>query len=80
MHPDARLPRSYVGLKQSTEAVSDGLAQKAYIANDADEHVKEPFLKLCVENGVPVEQIETKVKLGKIFGINVPAAVAVELK
>ncbi len=80
MQPDSSLPRSYVGLKQSTEAVSEGLAKKAYIAMDADSHVSQPFLELCKSYGVPVEYVETKAKLGKAFGINVPAAVAVELK
>lgn len=80
MQPDASLPRSYVGLKQSTEAVRDGIVKKAYIADDADKHVSSPFEELCQENGIPVEKVETKAKLGKIFGINVPAAVAVELK
>ena len=80
MQPDSKEVRSFVGLKQSTEAVREGLAQKAYIAEDADEHISVPFAKLCKEAGVFVEKIETKAKLGKKFGINVPAAVAVELK
>ena len=80
MQPDSSLPRSFVGLKQSTEAVETGLAKKAFIALDADSHVVEPFVDLCREHGVPVETAETKVKLGKAFGISVPAAVAVELK
>ena len=80
MQPDLSQPRSFVGLKQSTEAVKSGLAKKAYIADDADKHVSLPFYELCQESGVPVEMVETKAKLGKIFGINVSAAVAVELK
>ena len=80
MQPDSSLPRTFVGLKQSTEAVCEGLVKKAFIAKDADEHVKMPFEKLCKEFGVPVEMVETKAKLGKTFGINVSAAVAVELK
>ncbi len=79
MQPDLPV-RRYVGLKQSTEAVLGGTAKKAYIALDADEHVRLPFEALCRENGVPVEFAETKAKLGKAFGINVPAAVAVDLK
>ena len=80
MQPDSSLPRSFVGLKQSTEAVETGLAKKAYIALDADSYVVEPFVELCRKHGVPVEKAETKAKLGKTFGISVPAAVAVELK
>ncbi len=80
MQPDSIKPRNYVGLKQSTEAILQGIVKKAFIAIDADEHVIEPFLKLCTESGVPVEKVETKAKLGKTFGISVSAAVAVELK
>ena len=80
MQPDSSLPRVYVGLKQSTEAVSEGLAKKAFIARDADSHVIMPFVALCKKSGIPVEEVETKAKLGKAFGISVPAAVAVELK
>lgn len=79
MQPDSPV-RCYVGLKQSTEAVQEGTAKKAYIALDADEHVRLPFEALCREMNIPVEFAETKAKLGKTFGINVPAAVAVELK
>ena len=78
MQPDLSV-RRYVGLKQSTEAVEEGLVKKAYIALDADEHVRLPFEALCREKNVPIEFAETKAKLGKSCGINVPAAVAVEL-
>lgn len=80
MQDDLRGTRFYVGVKQSTEAVLDGSAQKAYIAGDADEHVKIPFEELCKENLVPVQYIETKQQLGKACGINVGAACAVVLK
>ena len=78
MQPDSSV-RRYVGLKQSTEAVQEGFAKKAYIALDADEHVRLPFEALCREKNVPIEFAETKAKLGKACGINVSAAVAVEL-
>ena len=78
MQPDLPV-RRYVGLKQSTEAVEEGLVKKAYIALDADEHVRLPFEALCREKNVPIEFAPTKAKLGKSCGINVPAAVAVEL-
>ena len=65
MQPDSSLPRVYVGLKQSTEAVSEGLAKKAFIAADADSHVIMPFVALCKKSGIPVEEVETKAKLGK---------------
>ena len=80
MQPDLQNARFYVGLKQSTDAIRNGKAQKAYVAKDADEHVRLPFVELCEENGVPVEYSESKSKLGKDFGISVSAACAVILK
>ena len=69
-----------VGIKQSTEAVAVGIADCAFVANDADNHVKEPFLELCKQKNVPVKFYETKHELGKACGIDVGAAVAVILK
>lgn len=80
MQPDLQNVRFYVGLKQSTDAIRNGKAQKAYVAKDADDHVRLPFVALCEEHGVPVVFSETKAKLGKDFGISVSAACAVILK
>lgn len=80
MLTDLQNVRFFVGLKQSTDAIKNGKAAKAYVANDADDHVRLPFVALCSECGVPVEFCETKAKLGKDFGINVAAACAVILK
>jgi len=79
MQSDSHEVRRFVGIKQSTEAVSKGLVKCAYIALDADEHVRLPFEALCREKNVTVEYVPTKAKLGKAFGITVSAAVAVEL-
>ena len=80
MQPDLQNARFYVGLKQSTDAIRNGKAKKAFVAEDADDHVRLPFVALCEEHGVPLERIETKAKLGKDFGISVSAACAVILK
>ena len=80
MQDDLRGSRFYVGVKQSTEAILDGSAQRAFIAEDADEHVKIPFEELCKDNLVPVEYVPTKQQLGKACGISVGAACAVILR
>ena len=80
MQPDLQDVRFYVGLKQSTEAIKNGKAARAFVANDADDHVRLPFVMLCEENGIPLEICESKAKLGKNFGISVSAACAVILK
>ena len=80
MHPDLQNVSFYVGLKQSTEAIKNGNAAKAFVAKDADDHVRLPFVALCNDAGVPVEFCESKAKLGKDFGIAISAACAVILK
>lgn len=68
-----------VGVKQSTKAVESGQAKKAYIADEANASVTEPFLKLCEKSGVPCEHVDTMKNLGKACGISVGASVAVLL-
>ena len=65
------------GLKESTRAVKKGIAKLAYVAKDADSHVRLPFVQACEENGVPVTYVETCKELGAACGIDVGAAVAV---
>lgn len=69
-----------VGTKQSSAAVADGLAIRAFVAENADEHIVAPFRELCRKNGVPTETVPTCLQLGKTFGISVGAACAVLLK
>ena len=80
MQADLQDVRFYVGLKQSTDAIKNGEATKAFVAEDADDHVRLPFVALCKEHGVSIEFVETKAVLGKNFGISVSAACAVILK
>ncbi len=69
-----------VGIKQSSRAVSDGLAKKAFAACDADPLVVDAFVRLCEESGVEIKRDCTMEELGKACGINVGAACAVILK
>ncbi|MDP4108614.1 MAG: ribosomal L7Ae/L30e/S12e/Gadd45 family protein [Bacillota bacterium] len=69
-----------VGLKQSKKAVREGLAEHAFIAEDAEERVKRPFIELCAENGIAYTTVETMQKLGEACKIDVPTAAAVILK
>ncbi len=69
-----------VGIKQSKKAVSDGTAQSAFVALDADPDVTGPFRELCLKHGVILVEVDTMEELGRACGINVGAAVAVLLK
>lgn len=72
------LDGSITGLKESTRAVKKGIAKMAYVAQDADSHVRLPFVRACEENGVPVTYVKTCKELGAACGIDVGAAVAVK--
>ncbi len=69
-----------VGIKQSKKEVEAGNVQTAFIAEDADPHVTEPFAALCKQKAVDIVYIDTMEKLGHAAGIHVGAAVAVILK
>ena len=74
------LSDSIIGLKQSVKTVKNGEAAKAFVASDADAHVRDPFIRICKQFGVPVEYYESCEKLGSACGIEVGAAVAVVKK
>ena len=68
-----------IGLKQSQKAVAEGRAKKAYVALDAEERVRTPFIKLCAANDVAVVDVSSMGALGEACKIDVGAAVVVEL-
>ena len=70
----------FVGLKQSSRAIMEGMTIKnAYIARDADEKVKTPFLALCSKNKINVVWVDSMAQLGEACGISVGAAIAVTM-
>ena len=77
MLEDLKTGSKLVGLKQSTRAVCEEKAVAAFVARDAQDTVKNPFVALCDEKGVPVEWVDTMAHLGKACGIDLGAAVAV---
>lgn len=80
MDSDLKGQSLFIGIKQCTEAVSADTAQKAYVAQDTDLHIREPFEALCGEKGIPITYFDTKQQLGRACGIDVGAACAVVLK
>ncbi len=79
MLEDLRTGSRLVGLKQSTRAVSEGKVKIAFVARDAQDAVKNPFVSLCEKQGVAVEWVDSMAHLGKVCGIDLGAAVAVLL-
>ncbi|MBQ6998414.1 MAG: ribosomal L7Ae/L30e/S12e/Gadd45 family protein [Clostridia bacterium] len=69
-----------VGVRQSKRVIEEGRVQIAYLAEDADSFVSVPFIEICKVHNVRLEYVPTKSALGRMCHIDVPAAVAVELK
>ena len=80
MLEELKTSNKFVGLRQSVKAVSQGKAVRAYIANDAQGHVVEPFEELCRGAGVPVVHVGSMKELQEACGVEVPTAVAVVLQ
>ena len=68
------------GVKQSRRAVREGLAQKVFLASDADPALTAPLRQQCLAAGVPVLDQFTMRPLGQAAGIQVGAAVVALLK
>lgn len=69
-----------VGIKQSLKAVENGTAKIVYIAEDADEKVKNSIKNAIGNRPLEVFHVDTMKQLGKACGIEVGAAVACLLK
>lgn len=68
-----------VGVKQSKKVIASGGAQAVYIAKDAEMRVLRPIIELCGQKNIDVTEIPTMEELGKAAGIDVGAAVVVQL-
>lgn len=65
-----------VGTKKVMRMVRDGKARTVYIAEDADEHIRQKLLRVCSESSANVLMIPTMLELGAACNIEVGAAAA----
>lgn len=68
----------YVGIKQVLKAAKEGLTQKVYIGEDAEEHILTELKKTCADNNIEIIKIKTMAELGKLAGIDIGASAAAE--
>lgn len=68
------------GIKQTTKAVENNVAEIVYIAKDADEKITAKLRDLCKMKSVKITYIDTMKKLGKLCNLDVGAAVACIIK
>lgn len=79
MNLDPSVPRT-VGLKQSVKAIQNGRARTVYLADDADDAIRQEILSCCRQAGLTAETVPSKASLGKACGIECSAAVVALLK
>ena len=68
--------KKVVGLKQTRRAVAEGLAQRVYVALDADPLLTERLMQLCRAAGVCIPKVRTMKALGRACAIAVGTAAA----
>ena len=69
-----------VGEREVRRAMEKGILRKIFVAADSDEKVIKPLRETAVGLGVEVENVDSKLKLGRACAIDRPAAVAGLLK
>lgn len=68
-----------IGLKQSQRAIEEKRVSCAYVAQDAELRVTEPFMELCRKHDITVYLVSTMKELGDACLIDVGAAVVTKL-
>lgn len=66
--------RKTIGMKQTSKALSRGLAKVVYIARDAEERVTADLVSKCKQTNVPITYVDCMMELGEACGIEVGAA------
>ena len=77
--PDLHGFHVVVGSKQLKKALNKGIAQRVYLALNADPAVTEPLMVLCEVNNVSYAWVPSMQDLGRACGIEVGAAAAAVL-
>ena len=70
------VPERVVGEREVRRAIEKGILRKMFVAADSDEKVIKPMREAVVGLGVEVEEVDSKLKLGRACAIDRPAAVA----
>ncbi len=68
--------RRIVGLKQTVKAVKNGTAKKVYVAEDADDFIKQSVLDACSDKNIQIIYVNSMKELGDACGIDIGASTA----
>jgi large subunit ribosomal protein L7A len=74
------VPERVVGEREVLRAMNKGVLRKVFVATDSDEKVIKPLCKAASRSGVEVEEVDSRLKLGRACAIDRPAATAGLLK
>lgn len=80
MIDDAERSRLHVGYKQALRALGSNMAEKVFLADDCDSHIRSEIEALASAHNTPVSYVPTMKDLGDICQIEVGASCAVVLK
>ena len=70
------VPERVAGEREVRRAMEKGILRKLFVAADSDEKVTKPLRETASSLGVEVEEVDSKLKLGRACAIGRPAAVA----
>lgn len=80
MFSDADKAKLRVGYKQAMRALNESKAEKIFLADDCDGHIKDGIEKLAGEKNTPVFYVPTMKELGAMCSIEVGSSCAAVLK
>ncbi|HOE57696.1 MAG TPA: ribosomal L7Ae/L30e/S12e/Gadd45 family protein [Bacillota bacterium] len=65
-----------VGLKQTVKAVKSGVVKKVYIAENAEDFIKQSVLDACRDKNLQIIYVDSMKELGSACGIGIGASTA----
>lgn len=69
-----------IGFKQTVKAINNDKVDIVYLADDADDNIKNSILEACRGKNIEIVHVETMKELGDACGIDVNASCASLLK
>ena len=70
------LNRRIVGFKQTVKAIKNGTVTKVYLAEDADDFIKQSVLDVCRDRNIQIIYVSNMKELGDACGIDIGASTA----
>jgi len=68
--------RRIVGFKQTVKAIKNGTVTKVYLAEDADDFIKQSVQDVCRDRNIQIIYVSNMKELGDACGIDIGASTA----